>query len=102
MSDNNNILTAEEAERKIREILKDQNVAILPHCRLRMEERSYNDIDIELVLSEGKVKEPPEYNTKYNNWICKVEGRVVEGDKANVVTAIVNNNTLLCITIYSK
>ncbi|MGB2927374.1 MAG: DUF4258 domain-containing protein [Desulfobacterales bacterium] len=102
MSDNNNILTTEEAERKIREILKYRYFTASPYCRIRMKERGYDDIDIELVLSKGKVKEPPEYNTKYNNWVCKVEGKVVEGDKTVVVTAIVSNNQLLCITLYSK
>lgn len=102
MTDNNNILTPEEAEHKIREILKYQHFTALPHCQLRMEQRGYDYIDIERVLSKGKVKEPPEYKTKYNSWVCKVEGKVVEGDKAVVVTAIVSNKQLLCITLYSK
>jgi len=102
MSDNNNILTAEEAERKIRDILKYRYFTILPHCRDRMKQKGYEDIDIEVVLSKGKVKEAPEYSTKYRNWVCKVEGRVIEGDKAAVITAIVNDNQLLCITIYLK
>jgi hypothetical protein len=102
MSDNSDILTIKEAERKIREILEYRYFTALPHCRLRMKERGYDDTDIEFVLSKGKVKEPPEYSNQYNSWVCKVEGRVVEGDNAVVVTAIVNNNQLLCITLYSK
>jgi hypothetical protein len=102
MPDIRNILSAQEAERRIRGIVKFGYVTPLPHCRLRMKERGYDDTDLELILSTGRIIEPPEFNTEYNNWVCIVEGNVVEGDIAVVVTAIFSHNELHCITIKPK
>lgn len=102
MTDNNDILTVEQAEIKIREIVEFGYISRSIHFSERMEQRGYDDNDLHLVLSKGEVKQPPEFSQEYNNWVCKVEGMVVEGDIAVVVTAILSHNELYCITIRPK
>ena len=102
MSDIINKLTAKEAEQRIRRISKLGSVLILPHCQEKMEERNYNSSDIDLVLSKGRVQEPPEYNEIFCQWRYKVEGNTIDGDKATVVVAIESHRELLCITIMPR
>lgn len=58
--------------------------------------------DVEQVLSNGEVREPPEYDKEYDNWKYKVEGNAVEGDKATAVVTIKSHNEIFCITIEPK
>lgn len=102
MSDIIDILTAKQAEEKIKEINRLGSVTILPHCKQRMKEKSYDTSDIDLILSKGRVNKPPEYNEKHGQWKCEVEGNAIEGDKATLVVAIVSHRELACITIMPK
>ncbi len=56
-------------------------------------------LDVELVLTKGKVRKPPEYDQKHENWKYRVEGNAVEGDKATVVVTIQSDREIYCITI---
>ena len=60
MSDIIDILTAKQAEEKIKEINRLGSVTILPHCKQRMKEKSYDTPDIDLILSKGRVNKPVE------------------------------------------
>ena len=96
-------LKAEEAERKIREIVKYGSITLSNHCKYeRLKNRNYDIHDINLVLSKGKVLEPPEWDSEFNNWKYKIEGNSVEGDKTVVIVAFINHRELLCITIMPK
>lgn len=99
MADNKNVLTAAEAERKIQTILDKANVTIHPYCQNRMKQRNYVDSDIEFLLHTGRVRNPPEYDSKHKNWKCRVEGRI-EGEETTLAVAFPSDNELLCITIF--
>jgi hypothetical protein len=95
-------LCCRDAEQRIQEIASWGDVIPLPHCLKRMRERNYDMNDLLFVLTRGKVREAPEYDRTYQNWKCKVEGTVVEGDRTIIVVAITGDRELCCITIYDK
>jgi hypothetical protein len=95
-------LSPKEAGRKINEIARLGFISPTRHLKDRMRERGYDYRDLEEILSFGKVKKPPEYDKKYNQWKYKVEGNVIGGEKATVVAAIVSHNEIKGITIMDK
>ena len=103
MADNKDRLTAEEAERKIREIIKLGDINLSYHCFSEsMPFRKYDSLDVESVLSKGQVVQPPEYDTKYRNWKCKIEGKLADGEIVIVIAAFISHRELKCITIMPK
>ena len=97
-----NQLLPEEATREIRGIAKVGSVIPSDHILYDHPERNYDMQDVDQVLSNGEVREPPEYDKEYDNWVYKVEGNAVEGDKATVVVTIVSHREIFCITIKPK
>ena len=103
MTDNDtDRLGPKEAQRKINGIGKLGYIIPTSHLSDRMEERGYDFQDLEQILSLGKVKDPPEYDEKYEHWKYKVQGNVIDGEKATVVVAILSHNEVLGITIMDK
>ena len=103
MADSNKKLTLKEAQSKIREIAKWGSVIWTDHfCYGSMNYRNYNSQDIDFILKEGTVKEPPEYDKDHCNWKYKVEGKTIDGDIAIVITVILSYRELLAITIMPK
>jgi len=100
---NNKKLTLQEAQSKIREIAKLGSVIWTDHFSYdSMNYRNYSSQDIDFILQEGTVKEPPEYDEDYRNWKYKVEGKTIDGDIAIVITVILSYRELLAITIMPK
>ena len=95
-------LTAEEAESQIRRIAKLGSVIPAYHFDDQSAFRNYDTSDIYYLLSHGKVKKPPKYDEKFGNWKCKVEGNLIDGEKATIIVAILSHRELLCITIMDK
>lgn len=103
MADNiTNKLSPEEATCEIRGIAKLGSVTLSNHILDDHPERNYDMQDVALVLSKGKVRKPPEYDNKYDNWVYCMEGNAVEGDKATVILTILSHREILCITIKPK
>ena len=103
MADSNKKLTSKEAQKKIREIAKWGSVIWTRHIFYdSMNDRNYSSQDIDFILREGTVKEPPEYDKDYCNWKYKVEGKAIDGDRAIVITVIQSYRELLAITIMHK
>lgn len=102
MVDNNKKLTLQEAQSKIREIAKWGSVIWTDHHYDRTNYRNYSSQDINFILQEGTVKEPPEYDEDHCNWKYKVEGKTIDGDIAIVITVILSYQELLAITIMPK
>jgi len=103
MADNiANELSPEEATPKIREIARLGYITPTFHFEKRMEQRKYDTQDVDLILSTGKVRKPPEWDSDYDEWKYAVEGNAVEGDKATVIVTIVNPDEIKCITIKPK
>ena len=103
MSDTIHKLSPEEAESQIRKIAISGSVEITEHCYDEsMRNRGYDSNDIVNVLFNGRIREPPQYDEEHSNWEYRVEGNVVEGEKATVVVAIKSHDQLVCITIMPK
>ena len=104
MSNNitNGNLSAEEAESQIRRIATFGSIILAYHFDDQLYLRNYDTSDIDYLLTHGKVTEPPEYNKKFGNWKCKVEGNLIDGEKATIIVAILSHRELLCITIMDK
>ena len=103
MADNiTNELSTEEATREIRGIAKLGSIILSDHILYDHPDRNYDMQDVERVLSNGEVREPPEYDKKYDNWKYEMKGNAVEGDKATVVVTIVSHREIFCITIMNK
>jgi len=103
MTDNDtNKLEPKEAQRKINGIAKLGYITPTGHLSDRMDERDYDSQDLEQVLSLGKMRKPPEYDEKHNQWKYKVEGNVIDGEKATVIVTILSHNEIQGITIMDK
>lgn len=65
----NKRLEPDEATRVIRDIVRlTGNVVLSKHCRTRMKERNLTIHDLLAVLSNGVVKEPPEYSEEHEQY----------------------------------
>ena len=74
MTDNDtDRLEPKEAQRKINGIAKLGYITPTNHLSDRMEERGYDFQDLEQILSLGKVKDPPEYDEKYEQPTVSLE-----------------------------
>ena len=98
----NKQLSTEEAESRIQRIVKFGSVIPAHHFDEQSHLRNYTVADINYLLTNGKVTEPPEYDKEYGNWKCKVEGSLIDGEKATIIVAILSHRELLCITIMDK
>jgi hypothetical protein len=95
-------LSPKNATVKIREISKIGYITLTCHIQERMEQKNYDGQDLDLILSEGKVKENPEYDKEYETWKYRVKGHAIDGSAATVVVAISSDLEINCITIIGK
>lgn len=100
MSDTKTKLSNKDAEKKIQKIVESGNIIFTNHCREQMKDRTLNTDDLVFLLRNGKINKPPEYDQK--NWKYRVEGKIIDGDECAVITAIVGDNVLLCITAWGQ
>jgi len=75
-------------------------VDLTSHCQEKMLERGFDFQDILLILSNGTVNSPSEYDKNHNHYKYKVEGSTLDGDDAVIVTIILDSRTLRVVTIY--
>ncbi len=89
---------------KIRSILQDGRLVILPHCRLRMSKRGVYDEDILKVLNEnGVINSEPELDEEHQKYKYRVDGYDIEGDKLSVLVNIVEENwVVVTITVFGE
>ena len=100
MADNQNKLSNKEALRTIQNIVEYGYVdASAIHFQERLEQECCNYNDLLCILSQGRIKLPPEYDSQHKNWKYAVEGRTIQGDNATIWVAVVSKNKLKCITI---
>lgn len=95
-------LSPEKAGLKIHGIARLGSITPTPHLSKRMRERHYDFLDLENILSFGKVNKPAEYDEDFGQWKYRVEGNSIDGEKATVVVAILSHNEILGITIMDK
>jgi hypothetical protein len=93
-------VNGETAAAFIRDILADRNrgsVSFTKHARKQMTRRGYTTQDVIHILGNGMVTEPelkPD-----GQFHCRVEEHDLDGDRGIVVTAILDENSLLVITV---
>ena len=96
------LLAPEKATELINKITTyaDCIVDLTGHCREKMLERGFDFQDILLILSNGTVNSPPEYDKNHEQYKYQVEGSTLDGDDAVIVTIILDSRTLRVVTIY--
>ena len=86
---------------KIREIVRNGTIKLTSHCRARMLERSIDFQDLLLILSNGEIKEPPEFSPEHRHWKWKIAGPTLDGDEATAITVVLTGRAVLVITVYA-
>jgi len=102
MTDNKYKLSQKDAQQAIRGIARWGFVTPGPHCWKQMRKRGYDILDIEHLLKNCKILNPPEYDSDHDDWKYEAKGRVIDGDKAAVITVIVSHNEVFCVTVMDK
>jgi hypothetical protein len=98
----NRPLTPDKATKLINKIITyaECTVDITGHCREKMRETHFDFQDLLLVLSNGKVKSPAEYDKKHGHYKYKVEGPTLDDNNVVVIAVILGSRILRIITIY--
>jgi len=84
----------------IHEILENRrsgSLSFTKHVKKQMGPRGYTLQDVVYILETGKVLEIELKPS--GQWHCKVEGYDLDGDRGVVITAIIDENHLLVITV---
>jgi hypothetical protein len=85
----------------IQGIAKFGSIEYSKHCQYeRMPDRAFSFQDLQAILSEGKVYEPPKPNEKTGNLNYRVIGEIIDGDAATVIVEIVDHRSLCVITVF--
>ena len=64
-----------------------------------MQERNFTSRDVLYILMHGHISKK-EFDEEHNNWQYAIKGEDLEGDDGTIVTAIVNSNRQVIITVY--
>lgn len=89
-----------EATEMIRGIAKLGTVIQSDHCEYEsMPERNLSAQDIQFILEEGEVREPPEPDTKTGDYKYKMVGETIDGDPATAVVVILSHRSLCVVTV---
>jgi len=78
----------------------DFTLELTDHCREEMLNGNFDFQDLLLILSNGKVNYPPEYDKEHKNYKYKVQGSTLDSDKAVAITVIIGSRALLVVTVY--
>ena len=93
-------LSSDRALILINEILANRSsgsLSFTKHAKKQMGTRGYTTQDVVYILETGKILD---IELKPNGQRhCKVEGYDLDGDRGVVITAIINENHLLVITV---
>jgi hypothetical protein len=93
-------LSSDRALILIHEILANRSsgsLSFTKHAKKQMGARGYTTQDVVYILETGKILDIELKPTRH--WLCKVEGYDLDGDQGVVITAIINENHLLVITV---
>lgn len=92
-------LSLDDALDLIKHILENGRIVYSGHLRDRMNERSFTMQDITCAMETGTVIEQ-EFDEENRNWKYKIEGKTIENDTAVVVSAVIERNKILIITVF--
>jgi hypothetical protein len=93
------ILDIQEIKGQIRRIAQrgEEGIALTRHCKEQMEKREVDIIDISNVLNWGEVAHDPSENADMK---FKVRGEDLEGEPLCVVIILLDQESLLGITVH--
>lgn len=101
MTDTRSTLTILDAQNKIREIAKYGDIIPTYHYHDKGKNlRDYSLQDVRNILKNAQISEQPIFDTKYNNWKCRVEGQSIDGDDTVVITAIISHREVVAVTVF--
>jgi hypothetical protein len=95
-------LSPQQAEALINEIGKfaDSVIKTTEHTRKGMRERGIVFAELMLILANGKVEAPPEYDEKRAQYRYRVEGPTLDDDLAVAITVILDHRSVCVVTIF--
>lgn len=95
-------LTPEKATELINEIANysDCTIDLTDHCSKRMQERGFFFRDLIILLSNGAVRTPAEYDERHEHYKYKVEGPTLDDDTAFAITVILGPRSLRIVSIF--
>ena len=67
-------LKADEAKRRLSELVREGQYVLTNHALNRMAERDITDAQISRVLLGGSISEAPRFDYKYESWTFNIEG----------------------------
>jgi len=94
------VLSSDRALIIIHGILENRSsgsLSFTKHAKKQMGPRGYTLQDVVYILETGKILEIEPKPS--GQWHCKVEGYDLDGDRGGVITAIIDENHLLVITV---
>ncbi|HYA40877.1 MAG TPA: DUF4258 domain-containing protein [Syntrophobacteraceae bacterium] len=88
------------ATEMIRGIAKFGAVIQSDHCEFEsMPDRSFSAQDLQFILEEGEVREPPKRDEKTGDYKYKMAGETIDGDPATAVVVITSHRSLCVVTV---
>lgn len=96
-------LSPADATKLMREIVRYGDIRYSRHCREEsMPDSNFTFQDLETVLLNGEVTNPPERDEKAGNFKYKVVGRTAEGDSTIAITIFLDHRSILIVTVFSE
>lgn len=94
-------LHPDKAHAIIKDVLaRGGRIVTRDHVKQRMKERGYLMQDVEYILLHGTITKK-EFHDDCRHWRYTVTGNDLDGDSGAVVTAIIQHNTIVLITVLS-
>jgi hypothetical protein len=89
------------ATEMIRGIAKFGTVVHSDHCEYEsMPGRDFSAQDLQMILEEGEVYEPPKRDEKTGDFKYKMVGETIEGDRTTVIVVITDHRSLSVVTVF--
>ena len=89
------------ATKTIRGIAKFGTVIYSDHCKYeRMPYKNFSAQDLQIILEEGQVDEPPERDEKTGDFKYRMVGKTVDGDLTTALVVIIDHRSLSVITVW--
>ena len=86
----------------IRNAVKTGEVDLSTHARTQMNARNFDLNDLLLVLSNGEVAGPPEYDEQHQNYKYRITGPTLDDDLATAIVVLLGHRTVYVITIFGS
>lgn len=93
-------LSKRDAEKKLRFCLEHGTVEQHPHFKKALHDDGLDYVSALPVLKSGHVHDEPEFDTRFQQWRYKIEGREVDGKWLAIVFCFPDETDTLLITAF--